>query len=488
MYHCSVTPISRGGGRSAGGAAAYLAAEQAVDLHTGRAFDFTRKTPPVAVGYSGTEYRTAATYSAALDGAETRCNSRVAREVIVALPDSVPATGRAQIVADIAADITARWGVPVMWATHKPDRRGDQRNHHAHLLVGTRDSTGKKVRKLDDRVTGPEEVEWLRSQVAARCQAAVPEVERPAWDHRSFARRGLSEAEAIVTKHEGPFVTALRRRERAKAKAGAPAEPVRLAAAAVNDEIRAAVIEIQTINEEIHADIRVRTDQGIGAAQRAVASATQHDRADTAGPDRADREAQIRSNESGRGVGRAEGGAGFLRDLVARIGDLITRRRERKRMGRDFRRNISQGRRGMAAPSTIGRRSEGLCVAPERAGGGEIGQRTTSAQPQSPNTTRGDREAVAPAPERFSPAWFASVRAEIAADIAAAPAPATPPAVLDRLAAIQARAEAEVRGQATAKPPVKAMLPLPPSPTQVREAIRQSLGPQQPTQGQGRKR
>ena len=43
IYHLSVKPMSRGGGRSATAAAAYRAAELVHDQTTGQAFDYTRK-------------------------------------------------------------------------------------------------------------------------------------------------------------------------------------------------------------------------------------------------------------------------------------------------------------------------------------------------------------------------------------------------------------------------------------------------------------
>ena len=49
-----------------------------------------------------------------------------------------------------------------MAAVHAPNKQGDDRNHHAHVMLTTRrverDGLGKKVRALDDRTTGPQEV------------------------------------------------------------------------------------------------------------------------------------------------------------------------------------------------------------------------------------------------------------------------------------------------------------------------------------------
>ena len=55
------------------------------------------------------------------------------------------------------------------WAVHRPDKRGGERNHHAHILLPTRrvDEAGqfsrRKIRELDDRVKGPEEIRAIRA-------------------------------------------------------------------------------------------------------------------------------------------------------------------------------------------------------------------------------------------------------------------------------------------------------------------------------------
>lgn len=255
VYHCEVKALSRSAGRSAAGACAYISGSTARDVYTGAAFDYGRKTRPVEVGFAHTAHLNAAEFSAALDGAENRRNSCVAREVVLALPDSLPSPARVQIVAELADQFAKRWDVPVMWAVHKPDPKGDQRNQHAHFILGTRDSAGKKVRTLDDQKTGKGEVEWLRSAAASQIQAALSVDQRPTWDHRSYQRRGI---DGIPCRHEGPFVTAMRRRG------------VLLDNAKSNDQVRSQVEALEKINEEIYANIRDQGNRSIAAAGAAA--------------------------------------------------------------------------------------------------------------------------------------------------------------------------------------------------------------------------
>lgn len=260
MFSCHVKSLSRSAGRSAARACAYISGSTARDVYTGAEFDYGRKTRPVGVGFAHTVHRNAAEFAAALDGAEKRKDSCVAREVIVALPASISPGDRENIVKDVAERIGARWDVPVMWAIHKPNPKGDPRNHYAHLILGTRDGSGAKVRKLDVRRTGAVEVEWLRACLSERLQASVSTSEREAWDHRSFERRGVV---GVATRHEGPLLTALRRRARRDGRESG--RKVEFPTAQFNDKVRALTAELETINqaiEAIDADTRLTTSTG----------------------------------------------------------------------------------------------------------------------------------------------------------------------------------------------------------------------------------
>lgn len=101
----------------------------------------------------------------AVEAAETRKNSRVAREIILALPHELSAPAREALTRDMALWLVERYNVAVDTSLHSPVAGDghDPRNHHAHLLFTTREITkdglGKKTRILDDREQGPQEVE-----------------------------------------------------------------------------------------------------------------------------------------------------------------------------------------------------------------------------------------------------------------------------------------------------------------------------------------
>ena len=139
------------------------------------------------------------------EAAETRVNSRVAREWRVALPHELTAAERIELARDFAQVIVARYGVAADVAVHAPSRSGDQRNWHAHILCTTRQigNEGFGAKAL---------IEWSNTNLKAAHQPyaslQIREL-RMAWadcanarlaaggheagiDHRSYAEQGIA--------------------------------------------------------------------------------------------------------------------------------------------------------------------------------------------------------------------------------------------------------------------------------------------------------
>ena len=187
----------------------------------------------------------------AVEGAEKRSDANTAREIVVALPHELSAEERERLVRALAEHLVERFGVAVDAAIHEPSAEGDDRNHHAHLLMTTRrvgrDGLGAKTRELNDRKTGPAAIRELRAWWADRSNAALAEAKQSARvDHRSHAARraaleaDASEADAETARLERPGVVmwvATRertRRERAET-ARSRAEDARALAAAIGE-------------------------------------------------------------------------------------------------------------------------------------------------------------------------------------------------------------------------------------------------------------
>lgn len=172
VYRCEVKRISRSAGRSAVAAAAYRAAERLRDEQAGKTHDYRRRAAGVvyretmAPKNAPAWARERATLWNQAERAENRRNSTTARETISSLPHELDDVQRIELMREFASQLIGRYGVGVDFAIHKPDRKGDQRNHHAHLMFTTRrlgpEGFIEKTRELDDRTTGPLEINAIR--------------------------------------------------------------------------------------------------------------------------------------------------------------------------------------------------------------------------------------------------------------------------------------------------------------------------------------
>jgi ATP-dependent exoDNAse (exonuclease V) alpha subunit len=217
IYHLSVKAIGRSAGRSATAAAAYRAAVEIADERTGEVHDYRRKqgvlhSEIVLPAGAGEWAADRARLWNAAELAETRRNSTVAREFEVALPSELNAEERTELTRALAQEIAARHRCAVDLSIHRPDREGDHRNHHAHVLCTTRRLEGfsltEKTRELDDLKSG--EVTRWRSRWAELVNDHLHRHGHSARvDHRSLEAQG---EERIAQSHLGPAVSAMERR------------------------------------------------------------------------------------------------------------------------------------------------------------------------------------------------------------------------------------------------------------------------------------
>nr|BDG62563.1 hypothetical protein PSTH1771_28355 [Pseudomonas syringae pv. theae] len=232
LYSVSVKTVGRSSGRSSTAAAAYRNAQRIVNERTGEIHDYRRRKGVdyvQAFAPEGVVPIASAVLWNQAEAAEVRKNANVAREVLVALPHELDQMQRRDLAKTIAQSLADRYGTAGTLAIHLPDREGDNRNHHAHILMTTRrlnadGQLGEKTRELDDlKQRGPLEVEWIREMIEVRTNHAL---ERAGIDSR-VDRRSLKaqhlaalaagdEVRAVqlnrpATVHEGPRVTQIRR-------------------------------------------------------------------------------------------------------------------------------------------------------------------------------------------------------------------------------------------------------------------------------------
>jgi ATP-dependent exoDNAse (exonuclease V) alpha subunit len=225
LYHLSVKPITRASGRSATAAAAYRSAERIADHTSGEVFDYTRKRgvdtceivlPTAAAKRDINWARDREALWNAAERAENRSNSRVAREYEIALPHELGRAARTELVRSFAHELANRFGVAVDFSIHKPHRKGDDRNHHAHVLTTTRvvepAGLGEKSaiewsdgnRRKAGMTAAKEEISELRERWASLTNAALAAAQRhERVDHRTLEAQGIDRE---PTKHMGPAV------------------------------------------------------------------------------------------------------------------------------------------------------------------------------------------------------------------------------------------------------------------------------------------
>lgn len=254
LASASCKTVSRGAGRSATAAAAYRTATRITDQRTGEVHDYRRRGGVDHVSMhlpTGAPAMTTEQLWNKVEASETRKNSTVARELVVALPHELDQVQRRALAERVAGQLVERYQVAAQVAVHLPDDEGDQRNHHAHILFTTRQmdasgDLGAKTRQLDDLKTGPQEVLWMREMVETETNAGLEmagSAER--IDMRSLAAQRsaalatgnadrAAELDRPATLHEGPRVTQIRR----EAKRAGRAPLGALDRAAANDQNR----------------------------------------------------------------------------------------------------------------------------------------------------------------------------------------------------------------------------------------------------------
>ena len=152
IYYATTKPISRSSGRSATASAAYRAGTEITDQRTGLKHDYSKRDG-VEMAYAFDKSmkkidREKLWNKAEL--AENRKDGRTAREWVLAIPhELVPKDKKkrkdlkqnegARVAVRFAKVLAERYNEGVDVAIHSPDKEGDNRNWHAHIMTTTRE-------------------------------------------------------------------------------------------------------------------------------------------------------------------------------------------------------------------------------------------------------------------------------------------------------------------------------------------------------------
>ena len=228
IYHFSMKPVSRVSGRSAVASMAYRAGERLTNERDGITHDYTAKQGVehaeivLPDGVKADWARDRSSLWNAAEFSEKRKDARVAREFEVALPHELTAEQRLGATRELAQELANRYGAAVDFAIHAPHDASDVRNHHAHVMMTTRQVTDEG---LGDKTYIERENKWLLANGLATTDMQLRDL-RQTWegianehlaraghdlriDHRSHMERGL---EIMPTEHMGVHATQMERR------------------------------------------------------------------------------------------------------------------------------------------------------------------------------------------------------------------------------------------------------------------------------------
>lgn len=220
IYHYQMKTISRSEGRTATASVAYRSGEKIHDIRTGLTFDYSKRSGVMlaeVITPDGNKVNREALWNA-VELAEKRKNSVVAREIVVAIPHELSQPEQMKLVKAYAQGLAERTGWGVDLAIHHPGREGDMRNVHAHLVCTTRSVSrdgagcpvmGSKTREWDQRATGSELIRSERSEWERCINQALEKAQiQSRVDCRSHAEKGTGLEPKV---HLGPAASQMER-------------------------------------------------------------------------------------------------------------------------------------------------------------------------------------------------------------------------------------------------------------------------------------
>ena len=235
-YSASMSAVQRSKGGSSTAAAAYRAGAEIVDQATGEVHDYTRKQGVLYTNLMlpGGQLVDRGEFWSGVELHHKRGDAVTARELRVALPAELDGLQRNALAERIGQHLVEHYGVAADVCVHAPDRGGDDRNYHAHILMSacsvSADGTlGKKVPELDPihcqrhKITNA--ADHLRPLWQDMYNDALADigVDRRV-DHRSHAARGLDIEPTI---HLGSAASDMERKAKKRAEAnGTEYQPV----------------------------------------------------------------------------------------------------------------------------------------------------------------------------------------------------------------------------------------------------------------------
>ncbi len=215
-FRLSAQVIGRSSGRSATAAAAYRASNTIECDRTGLTHDYSRKggtlhSEIMTPNNTPDWMRDRSQLWNAVEKVERRKDAQLAREVQLSLPHELNPEQRLKLVRDFVADAFVSKGMIADIAIHAPNEKGDERNHHAHIMLTTRELTAEGFGKKNRDWNKPQVLENWREQWANHQNQSLERAgHAERVDHRSYAEQGIDKT---PQQHKGSAVNEMEHRE-----------------------------------------------------------------------------------------------------------------------------------------------------------------------------------------------------------------------------------------------------------------------------------
>jgi hypothetical protein len=199
--------------------AAYNDGAQLVDERTGEVWDYRHLGVALASGIYALKdapdwARDLGQLVNEVERFEKRSDSQLAMNLDIALPHEQTLEQNRRLMQDIIREQFQRKGYAAHFAIHPPDRDGDDRNIHAHVLVTLRkiDEHGFARTKAEQQERYRNRGEYVEGLRDSWEKLANRHLERNGYDAR-IDRRSLEDQgiEREPQQHQGPAVTAIER-------------------------------------------------------------------------------------------------------------------------------------------------------------------------------------------------------------------------------------------------------------------------------------
>ncbi len=255
IFHLSIRTISRAKGHSAVAQVAYDTRCKLTNERTGEKHDWTKQKADLLEWQVIGPKMEPGELARRAELAEKRWDARVGRAMDVALPHELNTSAQWDLLRGFGLQLRDTYGAGICVSLHQPNIQGDQRNVHGHIFMTTRtvDNDGnfskKKIRELDDRTLGPQQVEKIREMWEMRCNRAL----RKAGVTEAVSRQSLKAQgiERPAEKHLGAKASAMVRN-------GCRMRKADINKLISSDSRRLAQIDSQILKLQSHGHIKTR--------------------------------------------------------------------------------------------------------------------------------------------------------------------------------------------------------------------------------------